>query len=213
MTVFKALQRVVPSGFFGLCACVSSHAGGIEFAGPSTLGSVSSVYDVRVNTESNVGWDEFLFSKQDSRTAFGGNAFYGTSTLSYVTSTLAANIDLYDVSEGQTLADSSLAGFASPSLLHGDLLVAHNYRTSASTYFYLGVRVHGDFDGMPGRSSLGWLLLENTQSSGLRLVDSHVAYNVGSVVIGQVPESGTGALALAGCLTLLAGAWRKSQQA
>jgi len=193
-----------------LLTSAAAHAEGLIFSGPVSYPNMATpAYLVRVDALDG-GYDELLFSKTDSSLPYPGDAAFRTSTLSYVTSTLAAYIDVYSVTAGQTFADSSLAmGAAGPgSLLNGNILERLDRTATKPTYFYLGVRTYLDpvFSGGRSRSALGWLYLENTQANGLRLVDSSLAYNASSIVIGQVPEASAWSLASLGVLTVLGAA-------
>lgn len=190
-----------------LWACVlvsTSQAQGLRFEGPSTdiAEFGQPYYTVTVQSADGNGSDSLFFFKGDTVQAFPGAPRFDVSVLSYALVSLAANIDLFTANAGETFADSSLAGFtdSEPSLIVNALQVPLGTDSSPAR-FYLGVRTHGQEEGGPiWRSSLGWLLLENTRNQGLRLVDSHVAYNVPSIVIGQVPESSTWSLAAVGMM-------------
>ncbi len=193
-----------------LLSCASAYASGIEFNGPTTFAGVADpVYSVQVNAADG-GYDAIYFSKKDTIWPFPGDASYKTSQLTYATSTLAAYIDLYAVNAGETFAESSLAGVAigTPSLLNGPLSERLSASPTTPTYFYLGVRTFGSPPNAgstpwtPWRASLGWVLLENTQANGLRMVDSYVAYNAGSIVVGQVPEASVLTLTSVGLFAL-----------
>ncbi len=193
-----------------LLTSAAAHAEGLTFSGPMSYPFVTtSAYSVRVDALDG-GYDEMIFSKTDSNLPYQGDAAFRISKLSYVTSTLAAYIDVYGVNAGESFADSSLAmGAAAPgSLLNGNILERLDRTATRPTYFYLGVRTYLDpaISGGRSRSALGWLYLENTQANGLRLVDSFLAYNASSIVIGQVPEASAWSLASLGVLTVLGAA-------
>lgn len=178
----------------------AAQAQGIVFSA-DTIHAQSSqpAYAVRLDALDG-GYDEIVFTKTDSTPSF-----LRRSTLTYATSTLAAYINLYGVQEGETFADSSLAMGSNtlPSLLNGGIVVSLSRLAAQPTYFYLGLRTHSPAEWGLKRSALGWILLENTQLNGLRMVDSYVAYGANQIVIGEVPEVGSMSLVAFGLITLL----------
>jgi len=199
-----------------LLTCATAHAQGLTFSGPSpNFFNGVAAYSVRVDALSG-GYDEIYFSKTDTTLPYPGDTAFRQSALTYVTSTLAAYIDVYAVTAGDTFADSSLAmgARAQPSLLNGGFIERLDRAPTRATTFYLGVRTYLDPMYAPGntRSALGWLYLENTQINGLRLLDSHIAYNASSIVIGQVPEASAWSLASLGVLTVLGAALCRSRR-
>jgi hypothetical protein len=199
-----------------LLTCAAAHAQGLTFSGPApNFFNGVAAYSVRVDALSG-GYDEIYFSKTDTTQPYPGDTAFRQTALTYVTSTLAAYIDLYPVAAGDTFADSSLAmgARAQPSLLNGAIIERLDRTPNRPTTFYLGVRTYLDPMYAPGntRNALGWLYIENTQLNGLRLLDSHIAYNASSIVIGQVPEASAWSLASLGALTVLGAALRRSRR-
>ena len=199
-----------------LLTCAAAHAQGLTFSGPApNFFNGVAAYSVRVDALSG-GYDEIYFSKTNTTQPYPGDTAFRQTALTYVTSTLAAYIDLYPVAAGDTFADSSLAmgARAQPSLLNGAIIERLDRTPSRPTTFYLGVRTYLDpmFGAGGSRSALGWLHIENTQANGLRLLDSHIAYNASSIVIGQVPEASAWSLASLGVLTMLGAALRRSRR-
>lgn len=204
-------------GLAGLALSMAAQAQALRFEGPSNDLPIldGPYYHLSVLASDGLASDEIFFYKQDSRAPFEGDARFGTSVLTYALSSLAANIDLYAVSEGQVFADSSLAGTweARPSLVQTGLSVPWVSVAGQPSRFYLGLRTHGGDVAAPWHASLGWLLFENSATQGLTLLSSHLAYDARSIVIGQVPESSAWTLASIGLLVVGALARRQPRQA
>jgi hypothetical protein len=198
------------------CGVVPSaaHAQGAQLLGPFTPGEApwlptdvpGALYEVRVaNPRSNGSfgtYDAVVFSKLDTNVTLGTNPSVKTSLLHWYTATLAANIDLFAVKSGDVFSAQQVAAGAYPSLLTGGDMAEPLSLNPALGSFYLGVQVlvppqMSDF----WQGSMGWLKFQTqmgTQGRQLVLVDSFIGYGASSVVVGQVPESSAGSMALLG---------------
>jgi len=161
------------------------------------------LYEVRVRNPRSDGqygaYDAVVFSKRDTNEAYDRNPAVKTSHLSWYTSTLAANIDLFAVKAGDVFSSERVAAGAFTSMLSGADILAPLHLTPTWGTFYLGVQVLVPPEMASGwQGSMGWLMFQTRPGNRLVLVDSLIAYDASSIVVGQVPESGSLALALAG---------------
>lgn len=196
-----------------LLACTSAWAAtdpNITLSGPTqrTIGfkTYNNLYALTVRQlPEDSGWDQVLFNKVDQPLSLFD--WTASSQLEYVTTTLAADINMYMVDEGQTFAVAGVNAKQYPSLRGGQVEVPLTGGLLAPQSFYLAVRTASTQDlttSSGWRYSLGWLRLTNTASGGLKVTDSFLAYDVPSIVVGvvSVPEPGTFALLLTGLLAL-----------
>lgn len=195
-------------------APLAVQAQGVQFLGPippfdvggSTGVAPGPLYEVRVaNPRSNGDfgtYDAVVFSKVDTNVVFGTRPAVKTSQLHWFTSTLAANIDLFAVQSGDVFSEQRVASDTFTSMLAGVDIAEPLSFSPALGSFYLGVRV-----AVPPemssfwQGSMGWLKFQSRPGSPgnrLVLVDSFISYGASGVVIGQVPEGGALAMALAG---------------
>jgi hypothetical protein len=198
-----ALAGVVaaPTAYAQSAQLLGPYAPG-EYPGPVSDASVP-LYELRVANPRLAGsFDAVVFSKLDTPLPFGTNAMLKTSVLRWSTTTLAADIDLYAVQPGDVFAEQQVAAGSFAALGPGHDLAEPWSLNPALGSFYLGVRVAVSPE-MSGfwQGSMGWLKFQTQRDSeGYRLVllDSHIAYDASSVVVGQVPEGSTLTLALSG---------------
>lgn len=212
----SARRALVALGTMGALAAITAitaapaaHAQSAQFSGPFTVADAPGpLYEVRVANPRSNGefglYDAVIFSKVDTNEVYGSNPEVKTSHLSWFTSTLAANIDLFAVTAGDVFASEQVAAGAFISMLGGSGITAPRHPSAALGTFYLGVRVDVPPDMASfWQGSLGWLKFQGAPGQPLQMVDSYIAYDASSIVIGQVPEADTLAMALLG-LGLLA---------
>lgn len=152
------------------------------------------------------GSDTVYFNKVDE--SLGLFKWEGTSQLTYITMTLAADINLYQVEEGQTFSVAGVQAGQFPSVRSSSgLTVPLTGSLVAAKSFYLAVRTEGNtVSNDPGwRDALGWMRFTNTTADGLKMTDSFLAYDASSIVIGvsSVPETSTLGMSVAGLLGLV----------
>jgi hypothetical protein len=210
----RALVAPLAVVLVGLLAGPAAHAQSVQFLGPFAPGEYPGpqfeapgpLYEVRV---ANPRWngifgsnDSIIFSKVDTNATWGSNPAVKTSELRWYTSTLAAYINLYAVKAGDVFSEPQVAAGAFPALVPGAVIAEPRSFNLALGSFYLGVQVAvspemaGNWQG-----SMGWLKFQTqlgSQGPQLVMVDSYIGYDASSVVVGQVPESGTMTMALLG---------------